>query len=123
MQLRVLGAGQGLARNANGTVTDAGFIVGAQQPSGSGGALGDNVFANATGVTGSVYMLGCFMSESLDSTYLSDAGLQNDTTAVPIIRGVLFFVCLPQRSHQMHPLQTLLRLKLAFLVDSLGLFL
>jgi hypothetical protein len=90
MQLRVLGAGQGLARNANGTVTDAGFIVGAQQPSGSGGALGDNVFANATGVTGSVYMLGCFMSESLDSTYLSDAGLQNDTTAVPIVRGVLF---------------------------------
>ena len=90
MQVRVLGAGQGLARNTNGTVTDAGFVVGAQQPSGSAGALGDNVFANATGVTGSVYMLGCFMSESVDSTYLSDAGLQSDTTAVPIVRGVLF---------------------------------
>ena len=90
MQLRVLGAGQGLARNADGTVTDAGFVVGAQQPSGSAGALGDNVYANSGGVTGSVYMLGCFMSESVGSTYLSDAGLQLDTTAVPIVRGVLF---------------------------------
>ena len=90
MQLRVLGAGQGLARNSDGTVTDAGFVVGAQQPSGSAGALGDNVYANTGGVTGSVYMLGCFMSESVGSTYLSDAGLQLDTTAVPIVRGVLF---------------------------------
>ena len=57
MQVRVLGAGQGLARNTNGTVTDAGFVVGAQQPSGSAGALGDNVFANATGVTGSAWLL------------------------------------------------------------------
>lgn len=90
MQVRVLGAGQGLARNNDGTVTSAGFVVGAQQPSGSGGALGHNIYANAGGVTGSVYMLGCFMSESVGSTYLSDAGLQTGTTAVPIIRGVLF---------------------------------
>jgi hypothetical protein len=90
MQLRVLGAGQGLARNANGTVTDAGFVVGSQQPSGSAGALGNNVFANATGVTGSVYMLGCFMSESVGSTVFSDASLQTSTTSVPIIRGVVF---------------------------------
>ena len=90
MQLRVLGAGRGLARNANGTVTDAGFVVGSQQPSGSGGALGNNLFANSGGVTGSVYMLGCFMSESAGSTYLSEAGLQTSTTAVPIVRGVLF---------------------------------
>ena len=90
MQLRVLGAGQGLARNTNGTVTDAGFVVGSQQPSGSTGALGNNVFANAGGVTGSVYMLGCFMSESVGSTVFSDAGLQTSTGSVPIVRGVLF---------------------------------
>lgn len=90
MQLRVLGAGQGLARNGNGTVTGAGFVVGSQQPSGSAGAIGNNIYANTGGVTGSVYMLGCFMSESVDSTYLSDAGLQSSTTAAPIVRGVLF---------------------------------
>ena len=43
MQVRVLGAGQGLSRNGNGTVTDAGFVVGAQQPSGSAGAIGNNI--------------------------------------------------------------------------------
>jgi len=90
MQVRVLGAGQGLSRNGNGTVTDAGFVVGAQQPSGSAGAIGNNIFANAGGVTGSVYMLGCFMSESVGSTVFSDAGLQTSTISVPIIRGVLF---------------------------------
>jgi hypothetical protein len=90
MQLRLLGAGQGLARNANGTVTDAGFVVGAEQPSGSGGGLGPNTYANAGGVTGSVYMLGCFMSESVGSIYLSDANLQSGNIAVPIVRGVLF---------------------------------
>lgn len=91
MQVRILGAGQGLARNANGTVTDAGFVVGSQQPvESTGGGLGNNPYANATGVTGSLYMLGCFMSESVASTYLSDAGLQSNLTAVPIVRGVLF---------------------------------
>ena len=91
MQVRVLGAGQGLARNGDGTVTNAGFVVGAQQPvESTGGGLGDNPYANAGGVTGSVYMLGCFMSESAGSTVFSDAGLQNSTTSVPIVRGVLF---------------------------------
>lgn len=91
MQVRALGAGAGLARNTDGTVDDAGFVVGAQQPvESSGGGLGNNVFANAGGITGSVYMLGCFMSESAGSTYLSDANLQKDVTSVPIVRGVLF---------------------------------
>jgi phage tail sheath protein FI len=90
MQVRVLGAGSGSARQSNGIVAGAGFIVGSQQPSGGVGAIGNNVFANATGVTGSVYMLGCFMSESLGSSVFSDASLQNSTDSVPIVRGVLF---------------------------------
>jgi phage tail sheath protein FI len=89
LQVRVLGAGDGSARNINtGVVQGAGFVVGAQLPS-SDGILGDNVYANATGVTGSTYVLGCFMSESVNSTIFSDAGLQSDTSAVPIVRGIL----------------------------------
>jgi phage tail sheath protein FI len=90
MQVRVLGAGSGSARQGNGIVAGAGFVVGSQQPSGSDGALGNNIYANTGGVTGSVYMLGCFMSESVGSTVFSDASLQTSTTAVPIVRGVLF---------------------------------
>ena len=90
MQVRVLGAGSGSARQGNGIVAGAGFVVGSQQISGSAGAIGNNIYANAGGVTGSVYMLGCFLSESAGSTMLSDAGLQTSTTSVPIIRGVLF---------------------------------
>lgn len=91
VQVRVLGAGDGKTRNADGTVTNAGFVVGSQQPvESSDGILGNNQYANSTGVTGSVYFLGCFMSQSAGSTVFSDAGLQSSTTAVPIVRGVLF---------------------------------
>ena len=93
VQVRVLGAGKGLARNANGTVTGAGFVVGEQQPvESAAGALGNNSYANTGGVTGSVYMLGCFMSQSAASTIFSDAGLQalGQNVATPIVRGVLF---------------------------------
>lgn len=90
IQVRVLGAGDGTARAADGTVARAGFVVGAEQISGSDGAIGGNIYANYGGVTGSVYMLGAFMSESAGSTFLSDAGLQTSTNAAPIVRGVLF---------------------------------
>ena len=90
LQVRVLGAGDGTKRNANATVTSAGFVVGSQQPvESAGGVLGNNSYANVTGVTGSTYVLGCFMSESAGSTIFSDAGLQTGTAAVPIVRGVL----------------------------------
>ena len=90
MQVRVLGAGDGSSRNTNtGVVQSAGFVVGAQLPSGSDGILGNNVFANSTGVTGSTYILGCFMSESAGSTIFSEAGLQSGPSAVPIVRGIL----------------------------------
>ena len=90
MQVRVLGAGSGSAREGSGNVAGAGFVVGSQQISGGVGALGNNSYANAGGVTGSVYMLGCFMSESVGSSVFSDASLQTSTTSVPIVRGVLF---------------------------------
>ncbi len=90
VHIRVLGVGDGLESDGNGRTTNAGFIVGAQQPvEASGGALGNNPYANANSVTGSTYVLGCFMSESAGSTVLSEAGLQTSTAATPIVRGVL----------------------------------
>lgn len=91
VQIRTLGAGTGATRNGDGTVSGSGFVVGAQQPvESSGGALGHNPYANTGNVTGSVYVLGCFMSESAGSTIFSDASLQTTTGSVPIVRGVLF---------------------------------
>lgn len=91
VHIRTLGAGRGETRNGDGTVSGSGFVVGAQQPvESSGGALGHNPYANTGGVTGSVYVLGCFMSESAGSTIFSDASLQTTTGSVPIVRGVLF---------------------------------
>jgi hypothetical protein len=91
--LRVLGVGDGLARvetgSKAGSVTNAGFVVGENLPSGVVGKLDANPYANANGEPGRTYFLGCFMSESNGSTFLSDAGLQVGTSAVPIIRGVL----------------------------------
>jgi len=94
--LRVAGIGDGLKRqDANGTypgsVTNAGFVVGEKQPSGTLGKLDINPFANANGDLGRTYMLACLMSESAGSTFFSDAGLQTSgqNKAAPILRGVL----------------------------------
>ena len=38
---------------------------------------------------GRVHFLGCYMSESAGSTYLSEAGIQTSAKAVPTVRGVL----------------------------------
>jgi len=94
--LRVLGVGDGLERQSStatypGSVTNSGFVVGEQQPSGTVGALAPNPYANTNGQPGRTYFLGCYMSESVGSTYFSDAGLQaaGSNTATPIIRGVV----------------------------------
>ena len=91
--LRVLGVGDGLARvetgSKAGSVTNAGFVVGENLPSGAVGKLDSNPYANAMGQPGRTYLLGCFMSESNGSTFLSDAGLQKGPSAVPLVRGVL----------------------------------
>ena len=95
--LKVLGTGDGRERNANGSVTSAGFVVGEALPNPDNeGIIGVNPYATALGDEGRLYFLGCYMSESAGSTYLSDAGLQGpgsvtpgNTTAVPILRGVV----------------------------------
>ena len=91
--IRVLGVGDGNARTTSspnaGKVTNAGFVVGAQQPQqvSLGGALGSNPYANVGGDPGRTYFLGCFMSESLNSSIFRDAGLPS--AGVPVVRGVL----------------------------------
>jgi len=45
--LRILGVGDGQKRNADGSVTNAGFVVGQDLPQPSNGLLGDNTFAAA----------------------------------------------------------------------------
>lgn len=94
--LRVLGVGDGLERQGAsqsypGAVTNSGFVVGEQQPSGTVGKLDKNIYANSNGTLGRTYFIGCYMSESAGSTYLSDAGLQTvgSNIAAPIVRGIL----------------------------------
>lgn len=100
--MRVLGAGDGKQRIKSGInagdVTNAGFTVGEKLPdhSSSSGLLSSNSYANSNGVPGRTYFLGCFMSESLDSTLFSSAGLQGTgsvngitNSSIPIIRGIL----------------------------------
>jgi hypothetical protein len=98
-QIRILGVGDGTQRtdsgNNRGKVTSAGFVVGDRQPQSSlSGALGNNAYANAvsaapnaTGSAGRTYFLGCYMSQSNGSTFLSDAGLSG--YGQPILRGVI----------------------------------
>lgn len=90
--VRVLGAGDGEKRSSSGAnagnVTRAGFVVGQQLPL-DNGYLGSNPYANENGVPGRLHFLGCFMSESAGSTVFSSAGIQSDSAAVPILRGVL----------------------------------
>lgn len=87
--LRVLGIGDGNKRNAStGQVTNAGFIVGNQQVQASG-LVASNPYANSGGSLGRTHFLGAFMSESAGSTIFSEAGFQTDSSAYPIIRGVV----------------------------------
>lgn len=89
--LRVLGAGDGKTRTTSGDnkgkVSNAGFVVGSRQVQ-SNGDLGANPYALGS-YNGRTHFLGCFMSESAGSTFLSEAGQQSSTSAVPVIRGVL----------------------------------
>jgi phage tail sheath protein FI len=86
--LRVLGVGDGNKRNTDGSVTNAGFTVGAKLPDETG-IITENSYAWSGGPVGRTYFLGCFMSSSAGSSFLSDAGAQASETAVPMMRGVL----------------------------------
>ncbi len=90
--VRVLGIGKGKKRentgNNAGRVDSAGFVVGQRLP-GEDGFLRNNPYANVNGPLGRTHLLGCFMSQSLGSTVLSDAGIQPSSLAAPILRGVI----------------------------------
>jgi len=84
--IRVLGAGDGKRRNTStGKVTNAGFVAGAQQVQATG-IVAANPFANTGGDTGNTYFLGCYMSQSSNSSVFIDAG---NIDHKPIVRGVL----------------------------------
>lgn len=88
--IRVLGIGNGQARTTDGLnagrVVNAGFVVGDLQPQEDGNLVA-NPYANAGGELGRTYFLGCFMSQSLNSSVFTDAGLPS--AGVPIVRAVL----------------------------------
>ena len=95
--VRVLGAGDGKARNSGGAnpgnVTNAGFVVGSQQVQ-SNGFVGSNPYngasdSNAVGPLGRAYFLTALMSESNGSGIFTQPGIQTGASAVPILRGVL----------------------------------
>lgn len=76
--VRVLGAGDGKEKSSSGLVTNAGFVVGEKLVQGTGD-IGDTQYANGSTpiqTASRTYFVGCLMSESNGSTFLSDAGLQ-----------------------------------------------
>lgn len=100
--LRVLGIGKGEKRRSStpnpGSVEEAGFVVGEEQPNDSGN-FGANPNANDVGSTaagaplGRTYFLGAYMKDVSTSVEVLanafDTTNQDSTIAHPIIRGVL----------------------------------
>ena len=80
--VRLLGVGNGKKADSGGRVTDAGFVVGSQQVQENGKVEeSSNIISPAASFKGGrSYMLGCYMSESNGSKYLSEAGLQTKGT-------------------------------------------
>lgn len=81
--VRLLGVGDGTKAGSGGRASGAGFVVGAEQVQ-ENGKVGrsSKVLAPAAAFTGArSYMLGCYMSESNGSRYLSESGIQGDPDA------------------------------------------
>ena len=87
--LRTLGAGNAKKRNSDGSVTNAGFVVGGLLPKGNG-ILGTNPYAGTdtsqSTPYGRTHFLGVIMKEANSSALFTDAGLN---AVQPILRGVL----------------------------------
>tara|TARA_Y100001972_G_scaffold26949_1_gene33201 strand:+ start:1802 stop:5266 length:3465 start_codon:yes stop_codon:yes gene_type:complete len=83
--VRLLGTGDGKKAGSGGRVTNAGFVVGSQQVQTSGkvGESSNIISPAGTFTGGRTYMLGCYMSESNGSRYLSEAGLQRASDRIP----------------------------------------
>ena len=87
--IRTLGIGDGKQRDSvSGKVYRAGMLVGTELPD-VNGTISNNPYANDGGSEGRTYFLGAFMSESLGSTYFSDAEIQTSVSASAIVRGVV----------------------------------
>lgn len=115
--IRILGAGDGKKTNTRGIVEKAGFIVGAEQVSGSSnhGKISSNVYANEGGPLGRTFFLGGFyyqstgsidnnvifhpLTESFEQCRMTSIdGVANNLTEdsngrllYPIINGILMF--------------------------------
>ena len=101
--VRTLGVGSGLQRNAQGTVTKAGFVVGSEQTQLKTKLVGANSHTNVldagdgdNAVEGRTYFLGSYMTASAGSKIFVDAGMHTEgavghgvSCAEPILRGVL----------------------------------
>jgi phage tail sheath protein FI len=89
--IRVLGVGDGKQRNADGSVQNAGFVIGDQILQSNGQVKG-NKYANAGSgdIKGRTYFLGTLMSESNGSTIFSAAGIQTDISEV---QAMASFTC------------------------------
>lgn len=87
--VRTLGVGDAKKRNASGTVTNAGFVVGEQLVRQSTGQLAENPFAgdaSTQGGPGRLHLLAALMEQTAGSTIFTEAGLGSTQ---PIVRGVL----------------------------------
>jgi len=115
--IRILGAGDGKKTNSRGIVEKAGFVVGAEQVSGSSnhGKISSNVYANEGGPLGRTFFLGGFyyqstgsitnnvifhpLTESFEQCKMTSIdGIANSLTEdvkgkelFPIINGILMF--------------------------------
>ena len=82
--VRVLGVGDGST-----AANYSGFMVGDELPNiGDGGLLGVNPYAYASGDEGRTYVLGAFMTDNTDSTYLADTGLLDTTDTYESVADV-----------------------------------
>ena len=81
--VRLLGVGDAKARDDDGNVTNAGFVVGDETVQ-DNGFVGANGFAYSGNQLGRGYVLGCFMSESAGSTVFSEAGIQQASPNVAV---------------------------------------
>ena len=91
--LRVLGVGNGKKSNANGTTTNAGFVVGSQLPQANGN-VGQNPYGTTGRALARTHFLSVMMKDKKDTHgdgigYLTDAGLSGSSD-VAILRGCLF---------------------------------
>ena len=94
--MRVLGVGDGKKTNSEGTVTDAGFVVGQKlvQSSTNPGSVANNQHATFGDDSSPVaiakpHLLGCFMRDVNGSKFLEEAGVQSVSSTASTKVGII----------------------------------